>query len=183
MSTMKRIFLQIVLMTTIISTTSSQDYKKFEWDILGVSYLLSTSNNIGSAFGLYTEPRFNLNNKISIGLNYNWQFFDPLFDEPIRSLGITTSYALAVDYYVFNDFNKRAFAGIAIGSFNNAATTESGIDVGGSGFGLTPRIGYELDFLRFNIKYNLTLKNDFPNYFAIGLGLNIGGRHKRIEKN
>ena len=170
------LFLPFIFLTSV-NNSFSQNYKQLEWDVLGVSSLISTSNNIGNAVGFYTEARFNFNNRISVGLNYKWQFFGELFDEPIRSAGITNSYGIAGDYYVFNDVNKRTFAGFAIGIFDNTATTESGIDIGGSGIGFIPRIGYELNFLRFTAKYNYTVKKDFPNYFEIGLGLNIGGRY------
>jgi len=174
----KIIIIPSILLTTIITTSYSQDYKKFEWDVLGISLLMPAYNDIGNAIGFYSEARFNVNDKISVGVNYNWQFFDELFDEPIRGLGITTSYSLAGEYYVFNNYNKRAFAGFAIGSFNNAATTESGENLGGTGLGIIPRIGYEFEFLRLMAKYNHTFKKDFPNYFSIGLGLTVGGRKK-----
>jgi len=107
------------------------------------------------------------------------QNYRALDDEPLRDMGITSSFALTGDYYVMNNINRRAFAGIAIGSFNNSATTEMGDEVGGSGFGIVPRIGYELGyFLRLTAEYNHTFEDDFPNYFAIGAALNIGGRRK-----
>jgi len=161
-----------------ITTALAQNYKSIEWDVLGINYLIPVTNTTGTAVGFYTEARYNANNKLSIGLKYNWQFFNDIFDEPLRGMGITKSVGLTGDYYLSNNLNNRAFVGLGIGSFNNAATTEIGTDVGGNGLGITPRIGYELDFLRLTIEYNQTLKDDFPDYFALGLGLTIGGRHK-----
>ncbi len=177
MRIVKILLLPFILLSSI-NDSIAQDYKKLEWDVIGMSYLIPTSNNIGRAAGINTEVRFNLNNRTSVGLNYKWQFFGDLFDEPVRSAGITNTSSITFDYYLFNKINERVFGGLAVGLFNNQAITESGEDVGGTGIGFIPRIGYEMQFLRFTANYNYTVKTDFPNYFELGLGLNIGGRYK-----
>lgn len=172
-------FLSIILCVTAITVASSQNYRVFEWDVIGISSLNPINDTVGNAIGLHTEARLNLNDKISLGLKLGWQFFDGIHEEPLRGMGITNALALTSDYYILNNNNRRAFVGLAIGSFNNSATTEMGDEVGGSGLGIVPRIGCELGFfLRVTGEYNYTLEDDFPNYFALGLALNIGGRRK-----
>lgn len=174
---MKNIVLPILLYAMSNTILVSQSYQRIEWDVLSISRLMPSSNNTSSAIGISTEARFNMNNRLSIGLNYNWQFFDQLFDEPVRGLGVANSVGLTGDYYFKNKLNNRAFVGVAIGSFNNEATTELGVDVGSKGLGIAPRMGYEMNFIRLTVEYNQTFKEDFPNYFALGFGLNIGGRY------
>jgi len=173
------VFLSLMLMTSL-TEAFSQNYKQIEWDVIGISSLLPTDNDIGNAIGLTTEARYNLNDQISFGLIHKWSFFDNLFDEPVIGLGITASYGITADYHLHNNVNKRVFVGLELGIFDNKGTTELGSDVGGAGIGTTLRVGYEISFLRLTAKYNLTFAEDLPNYFDLGLGVNIGGRHKGI---
>jgi len=175
---MKNILLVCLIIACSIQLANSQDYKSNEWDVLGVSRLIPTTNGIGSAVGLYTEVRFNVRPKVSLGLKYEWQFFDELFNEALRGAGITTSFSLTGDYYLFNKLNQRAFVGLGTGTYDNQGITESGEEVGGTGIGLSPRFGFEYNFLRFTVDYNQVFVTDFPNYFSLGVALNIGGRHK-----
>ena len=83
------------------------------------------------------------------------------------------------NYYLSNNANKRAFTGLAIGSFSGASTTVAGTEIdGGSGLGIVPRIGYELGLLRLTAEYNLAFEESVSNYFGIRLGFNVGGRYK-----
>ncbi len=136
------------------------------------------TDQAGDGIGLFSEVRVNLNDKIAVGLKQEWQFFGEYFDEPIRSQGIGTSFALTADYYLLNNANNRGFVGVAVGNFNNSETTQAGKEIGGSGIGFVPRIGYKYAFLRVTADYNYTFKDDFPNFVTIGLALNLGGRSK-----
>ncbi len=177
---LKKLLLLIVYASTI-SLAFSQNYKTVEWDILSIKHIAPTTKNIGKAIGFSTEARLNLNDKFSVGLKYEWHFFDEYFGELLRGAGVSTSFAVSTDYYILNKLDNRAFIGGTFGTFNNSAITESGRDVGGLGVGITPRIGYEFMFLRVTGAYNYTFKEDFPNFFTIGIGLNIGGRYKGVE--
>lgn len=177
---MKNLLLFAVLSVTTITTVFSQNYRLIEWDILGVSQLWHTEAGIGNAIAFNSELRGNIYNRLSVGLKYEWQFTDIYArGVPVRGLGTNSLYALTIDYYVFNSVNKRAFAGLAIGNFNNEATTYAGDTIGGKKIGLVPRIGYEPDYyFRITAEYNFTAGDDFPDYFVIGIALNIGGRYK-----
>jgi len=164
----------------VVTTSYSQDYKSFEWELVGISSLHSKTNN-GSAGGLHTEARLNLNNSLSFGLKYSWIFLDNSFVEEIRESGINSAFAITGDYHFYNKASHRAYAGLELGAFNNVHTTILGEPIGGTGLGLSPRIGYEFYFLRVTVSYNYTLKEDFPDYFALGLGLNIGGGYRKLE--
>ena len=176
---MKNLFLPIILFTGCINVASSQNYQVIEWDLVGVSHLIPTDDTSGSGVRFHTEIRGNINDIMSIGLRYDWMFLGDESDELIRGLDVKKSYALTADYYFLNSANRRAFAGLAIGSFNSVATTESGIGIGGNGFRLGPRVGYELDIhLRLTGEYNISFEERVPSYFSIGLALNLGGRFK-----
>ena len=161
-----------------MNTSYSQDYKRIEWDILGAASLMPTSNDLGNTLGFYSELRLNLNNKLSLGLNYKWQFFGEMFNDPIRGFGVTNASAITADYYFFNKRNRRAFVGLGVGFYDNAATTQAGDPIGGTGPGLIPRIGYDLRFLRIMASFNHTFEDDFPNYLELSLGFTIGGKFK-----
>lgn len=175
---MVKLILPCLIYIITITSAISQNYKSIEWDVLGVKHIIPTEKNIGNATGLFTEVRINLNDEFSVGLKSEWHFFGDYFEEPLRGAGISTSLAITADHYVFNKLNSRAFLGATFGTFNNSGITESGINVGSLGIGITPRFGYEFEFLRIAGEYNHTFKQDFPNFVAIGLGLNIGGRFK-----
>lgn len=176
---MKNLLIIISLCLASMSSAFSQNYRAVEWEVLGGARLITTDGTTGNAIALNTEARFNVNNKISVGMRFGWQFFDNIHDELIRGLGVAKSFSFTGDYYVSNKLNKRAFVGLGLGSFNNEAITESGKPVGGSGFGVVPRVGYELgSFLRLTAAYNHAFEESYPNYFSIGLGLNIGGGYK-----
>lgn len=177
---MKKLLLPFFFSITSISFAFSQNYKLIEWEIAGVSLIAPSNENNGTTLGFHTEVRFNLNDKLSLGLKAENHFFNAdMFGEPIRGFGISRAQALTFDYYFHNNINKRAFAGIALGSYDNSAKTESGVEVGGRGFGITPRVGYEFSIFRLTGEYNFTFRDDFPNYLGLRLGINIGGRFKK----
>ncbi len=152
-----------------------------EWEIVGVSFIAPTDEKNINTLGFHSELRLNLSDKFSLGFKTENHIFNPykMFGEPIRSFGITTSLSVTSDYYFHNNINKRGYFGVTVGSFDNMATTESGIDVGGRGFGITPRVGYEFSIFRLTGEYNFVFLEDFPNYFGLRLGINIGGRYKK----
>ncbi len=176
---MKNLVFTIMLCVLFVSNTFAQSYKPFEWQVFGFSFLNPENNDLGNTLTFDTELRFHINDKFSLGVKHEWQFFTPLFDEPVRGLGVTTAYSLTGEYYFSNNRNKRAFVGLGIGMFNNEATTESGVDVGGTELGFTPRIGYRFGLLRFNAAYNHTFAEDFPNYLTLGVGVTLGGRMRK----
>ena len=178
MNILEKLLLPVFFVVTSLSFGFSQDYKMIEWDVLGASVLFPVSMYNSETIGFTTEARFNINNKLSVGVNYNWQFFARNYGEVLRGLGVSNSYGLTGDYYLKNNLNKRAFVGLVIGIFDNEARTGSGIEVGGKGLAITPRVGYEFYFLRFTAEYNHTFHESSPSYFALGASINIGGRHK-----
>lgn len=173
---MRKFIFSILICLVVATTAATQNYKALEWDVLGAKYLITHQE--GDAIGLFSALRVNLNDRIAVGLKQEWQFFGDYFSEPIRGQGIGSSIALTADYYVLNNSNSRGFVGVAVGHFNNSETTQLGEDVGGSGWGFVPRIGYKYAFLRVIAEYNYTFKQGFPNFAAIGLAVHLGGRSK-----
>ncbi len=170
-------FWSFLLILISAVTLSSQNYNRLEMEIVGIDYLVPNADNLDNAIGVHSEFRVNLNDRFSVGLSSSFQFFGELFDESVRSLGITSSLALNPDVYIFNRQDQRLFAGLGLGVFDNTETSESGMELGGNGLGIIPRIGYEWQFIRLTAGYNYSFKQDFPNYFSLGMGLNFGGRY------
>lgn len=184
---MNRIVLVITFCISLYICAFSQKYQLVEWDIYGVHSLYPISNttdgipvksDFDGTMAVSTELRFNVTNRMSLGFKLQGQFFNEIFEEAYSGLGLTSSYGFTGDYYLKNSVNKRAFVGLGIASFDNEGTSVSGDLIGGTGLGLTPRIGYKYKLLRFTAEYNHTLEEDFPNYFAFGLSINVGGRYK-----
>jgi len=164
-------------------SAQADNYGPIEWDIIGFSYVLPSGDNVSGGIGIYSEPRFNLKDNISIGLRYDLAIFGSA-DEFGGDIGTSASYALMGDYYFGTNSNKRAFAGLGIGRFGGASITvvnpdgtESEAD-GGNSIGLIPRVGYELGFLRFALEYNYAFDGEVPNYLGLKVGFNVGGRYK-----
>lgn len=174
---MKKVFIQFVFCAISITSLFSQNYQALEWD-LGLARLIPTTLDFNSAFGITTEARYNVTDILSVGIRYDRQFLDIGFDEPVRGLELTTSYGVTGDYYIWHDRDERVFFGLTIGSFNYSAQTEAGMEIGGRGFVLTPRIGYDFFLTRFIAEYTYTFDQNFPSYYSFGMSLNLGGKYK-----
>lgn len=184
---MKRLLFLICVLTGFLCqdlTAQAANYKFLEWDVIGLSYVLPASDGVKGGIGMYSEPRFNVKDNISIGLRYDIAIFGTDIEDESADLGATASFALMGDYYFKSTTNKRAFAGVGIGSFAGGTFkvdlpdgTSQETD-GGSSLGIIPRVGYELGLLRLQLEYNYTFKEEVPKYLALKFGLNIGGRYK-----
>ncbi len=179
---MKLFFFTFLLFVSIVNTATTQSYKPFEWDIvrLGVVFPTGDGTSTGGSFG--TEPRYNINDNISTSLRLEFAFFGN--ETELVDFGASGSFTLFGDYYFQNNRNKRAFAGIGIGTFSGAdvsVTTgnQTTTSEAGSGVGIVPRIGYELGLLRINAEYNAIFTEDISSYIGINLGFTILGRYKR----
>ena len=180
----RSIVVTLVVICLTASASFSQDYGPIEWDIIGLGIASPSGDDVSAGISISTEPRYNINDKISIGLRGEFAVFSSasgLDSLTSFSVGTSSSWALMGDYYLKNDFNKRAFAGMGLGLFNGADITttigtETAVLSGESSIGLIPRIGFELGVLRLTAEYNYAFKSEVSNYLAIKVSLNIGGR-------
>jgi len=111
-----------------------------------------------------------------------WVCLYPIQFQLNLNVGVSTSVAVFGDFYFNNKRSKRAFIGLGAGTFAGGSTK---VDVGGAiieeggGFalGVVPRVGYEIRFIRLTFEYNFALPKKVPNYAALKLGFNFGGRY------
>lgn len=170
--------------STSSSSSSSLDYRRVEWDIIRFGYVLPFTDGYAGGISMSTEPRVNINNKLSASLRYEIALFGSDIEDESASLGASGSVALFGDYYFKDSGSSRPFAGLGIGSFSGATVTitdVNGNDVeaeGGSGIGIIPRVGYETRFLRLSAEYNLPFKEGVASYLGINLGITINGKYK-----
>ncbi len=65
----------------ILSTNGfTQSYRSFEWDIMNFGYATLSGDAASGGVLVATEPRYNVNDKISVGLRYELAFFESDFD-------------------------------------------------------------------------------------------------------
>jgi len=109
--------LAAVLFTLVgITKTTAQDYKPVEVDLgLRISSLAGT--NAGGGFGLFLEPRYNINNKITVGLKLGIDALVHNISETGEEVNATIlpSYILTGDYMLKNKKNRRFFVGLGLG--------------------------------------------------------------------
>lgn len=180
---MKKLLFTAFLGLALSFTSHAQSYGPVEWDIIGFSIVIPTSDNFSGGFGIYTEPRFNVDDKFSVGLRLDLALLGSNIDDDSASVGASTSFSVMGDYYLRNNENKRAFVGLGLGLFGggeleiDTGGTTTGEEGGGS-FGIIPRVGYEFGLLRLALEYNLAFEEVVPSYLAFKFGFNIGGRAK-----
>ena len=173
-------FLTLFAFTAMCAGTLSaqaDNYKAFEWDLIRFGYVIPSSDDVSAGLSISSEPRFNLRDDLSISLRWEIAIFASGDDDSF-DVGAAGSTVLFGDYYFNTEKRSRAFAGLGLGLFNGAtiedSTTGTEIDPG-STFGVVPRIGYELGFLRTTVEYNLAFDDAVSNYIGINLGFTIGG--------
>lgn len=184
----KRLPIFLLLVTLFSVTSKAQDYKPVEWDILRLGAIIP-SENTTSGVSISTEPRFNISNKFSAGLRLGVDVYGSSPIENVVDIGVSTSLYLLGDYYFSNKGNKRAFAGLGLGTHAGLEVTATIDEDGeiieeetrdfGTYYGITPRIGYEFGILRISGEYNFTLDKAVPDVLGIHLGLTIGGRKRK----
>lgn len=171
---MKKLILMVAFAATSM-LSYAQDYTPFEWDIVRFGYAIPAGEGLSSGIAIGSEARYNVNNQISVGLRTEFALFGG-GDSNSASIGAAGSYALMGDYYFSGTSSKRAFAGLGLGLFSGASASSGTTTAeGGSGFGVIPRVGYELGHLRVSAEYNLALKEGINNYIGIHLGLTLWG--------
>jgi len=168
---------KLILMVALIATTMisyAQDYTAFEWDIARLGYAIPCGEGVGSGISFGSEVRYNVNNRISAGLRYEVAIYGSDSDSG-ADIGAAGSTALMGDYYFSETSSRRPFVGLGLGLFSGASATVNGTTVadGGSGFGVIPRVGYELGHLRVSGEYNLVFKEGITNYIGIHLGITL----------
>lgn len=176
---MKKIIFGICCVVACIGTMNAQSsYKSFEWDILRLGYVLPSGEGVSGGLAISGEPRYNVNDMLSVGLRYEFALFGSDLEGDVE-IGASSSYALMGDYYLKNDENNRLFAGLGIGTFKAGTVTVNNVEVDGeSAIGVIPRVGYEFGHLRIAAEYNLLFKEGSSNYIGLHFGATLWGGYK-----
>lgn len=188
---MKKVFLSILFLALFALNGSAQkQYRNFALDA-GVLVGEIFDSNAGVAFP-YLEPKFNLTNKISLGLRLEYVLFDKKGFEGeksnpylsnLKGEGDIGSVSITTDYY-FTTNKVRPFVGGGLGVYsistrqsNEFVKPKEKYFAGGS----TLRAGLQFNRLRFAGELNLIpSKNVDVNYFSIKMGFVFGGDKKKF---
>lgn len=188
---MRRILLYILfLMLTTFYMSAQSDYHTFKVDV-GMLVGDVSEHNVG-LMAPYIEPKFNINNNITIGIRAEYVFYtkedfikydpqNPYFSD-FDADGWTMSVLPTIDYY-FSDTFIRPFVGIGAGVYYMYNTKENSFDFNHDqrvvAFGYAPRIGFNIGQFRIAAEYNAILSEEVTlNYFAFKVGYEIGGGKK-----
>lgn len=178
-----------LIFSKITTAQISQIYKPFKIDIgMGTTGLPFDANG----FLLYTEPSFTFADKYKPGLRFEYAILS------MKNIG---SSALTFDYYFVTIHRLHLFAGggyslyttSSAGGCDPGPTTTEIIRSTGKSGGLA-RIGFNWDHFHLSLEYNFVpstyvaaIGNDAQNsptvvyknnYFALKLGVSIGGGKK-----
>jgi hypothetical protein len=184
------ISLTCLIFSNIATAQSVQIYKPFKVDI-GLGTTIENSKLNGLLF--YVEPSYTFAEKFSTGIR---------FEQAMLTMKYIGSSALTFDYYFFNGRGIRMFAGGGYSYYNT--TSSGGCDPGPSttqiirstkNSGGLVRIGFDLNHFHLGLEYNFVpstyvtaIGSDAQNsptviyknnYFALKIGINIGGGKKK----
>lgn len=187
---MKRLILHIILLSAFVLPLQAQhDYYPFKVD-LGVLVGDVTDHNIG-LMAPYIEPKFNINNSLSVGLRVEYVFYskaefiefnpnDPYLSD-FDSDGWTFSVVPTCDYY-FNDYFVRPFIGLGAGiytMYNAKQNSYLNFNEYELALGYVPRIGFNIGLFRIACEYNIIWSEVANlNYLSLKFGYEIGGGKK-----
>lgn len=173
-------FAALLLIVMTLQNANAQSYKPIEVD-LGVRYNILTGDYTGGGIGLFLEPHYNVNDKISIGLRLGFDILGGTLKEGKieTSSSLLSSFILTGDYMLVSSGNKRVFAGLGLG-----LSSQGSIDIGTGGpdgeigtvFGIVPRVGVKLGVLKLALDYSIYAKEGAKKFLGINLGLSFGGR-------
>jgi hypothetical protein len=183
---MKR--LSFIIGTLLISFFHSyaQDrvYKPFKVDC-GFTIDVPTNDNASTGGGFYIEPRYSVNDRLTIGLRVEGIYLSAgditinYTSVKINST-IVSPILLTGDYY-FSSEKVRPFIGIGVGMYKKTLHTVGvsveGIDIGpktNTYFGFAPRIGINAGHFRLAALYNYPGK-DIGGFLGIQVGFEFGG--------
>lgn len=170
-----------------------QEFKKMKF---GIGFGSASAQGSGGIV-LFAEPAYRLTNRFALGMKLE----GVLLPAPKNlNPGAIGSYTLTSQYYLAPD-GVRPFVGIGIGIYNPDQGIGSMCDchktIETNKVGLNPKLGLEYSHLILQIEYNMVASskytitsflpgNEVPetgytynNYFALKLGLLIGGGKKK----
>ena len=177
----------LIICGTILSFSlfaQAPSYKNFELELFRIGYTGGGTVGQSGGVALGAEIRFNLSDQISLGLATDTYVSGDDFNQNAVDIGVGVSTMLFGDYYFRGDSPNRFFAGLGAGYIRGASfttnfdgTVSSEVE-GPSGFGVAPRIGYELGHLRLQAVYNLPFAEGLDGFFGVTAGIVLWGGYK-----
>lgn len=185
-------FLIICSFLAIVSESFAQAeyHTPFRWDI-GMHY--ARPKNYGFGLGIYTEPKYLVNDNLSVGLRLEGTVLGRLkvnaASDNGGSLGWVSSLLAISDYHI-GEGHFRPTIGLGAGLYRPTAASYSQGEMypdlaRGSKFGVSPRIGIDLWHFRLSADYNFIFgqrnlidgqKIDLnQNHLTIKMGIFFGG--------
>lgn len=185
-----KFFIAMMIAVVSLNQATAQNYKPVEVD-LGFRYNILTGDYTGGGVGFFLEPRYNVNDKLALGLRLGFDILGgAIADSELEvSSSVLSSYIVTGDYMLVNKGNKRVFAGLGLGfSGQGSIGLETDIDNptpgGGSAevgtvFGIVPRIGAKLGILKLALDYSIYPKDGAKSFIGVNVGLSFGGRLRK----
>jgi len=170
-----------------VTKTMAQDYKPVEVD-LGLRVSSLTGNRGGTGAGFFLEPRYNINNKITVGLKWGVDFLAESISETGEEVDgiLLPSYIFTGDYMLHNKKNRRFFVGLGLGfsgqstgELKNIGTDNIETIAIGSSFGIVPRVGIKLGLFKVALDYSIYTKENIQNFAGLNLGFSFGGGRRK----
>ncbi|AFK04168.1 hypothetical protein Emtol_3035 [Emticicia oligotrophica DSM 17448] len=190
----KLLFIYAFLLILSDSFAQAEYHTPFRWDI-GMHY--ARPKNYGFGLGIYTEPKYLINDNVSVGMRIEGTVLGRLkvnnSGESGGSLGWVSSF-LAISDYHFGDSHFRPTMGLGLGLFRPTAASYNVGDnypelARGGKFGISPRFGIDLWHFRLSADYNFIFgqrnlidgqKIDLnQNHLTIKMGIFFGGGLKK----
>jgi hypothetical protein len=178
------IFPAVLLFFNLQLFSQDKIFKPFKVDC-GLTCDIPTADDASTGIGFYVEPRYGINEKLSVGLKLENDFLGSGNVE-INYVSVNVSYTrifsimMTGDYY-FSTENVRPFIGLGLGMFkkyiSGVSTSVVGVDIGTTSktsFGFEPRVGLNIGHFRIAALYNYTGK-EISDYLGIQLGFEFGG--------
>lgn len=164
----------------------AQEFKPFKVDV-GIGFNSPLGDRAGNGFGGYIEPRYGINDQITLGLRLGWSALTSgnitVSTQIVSVSAATVRNTMFTGEYFFSLEKVRPFAGIGVGMYTRqsygVSVNNNSIQVGDlngtvRNFGFAPRIGLNAGHFRLSTIFNFT-GNDISNYFGINIGFEFGG--------
>ena len=181
------VWIVVFMAVSLQGNAQSTIFKPFKVDV-GIVAAVSTDDEAGSGGGFYIEPKYNVNDRINVGLRLESAF---LGSGSIRVGGTSVDIEsasvapilLTGDYY-FHTERVRPYVGLGMGMYRRQERSIS-TDIGSvalglesqTNFGVAPRVGLNAGHFKLAVIYNFT-GNHIADYLGINVGMEIGGGYQ-----
>jgi len=176
---MKKLLLFTILFTTVnfFSKAQSSIFKPFQ---------IGIGSGFSNGLALYIHPQYNLNDKLTIGLNLQSAIVATGINGSSGSASAVGTYQLTGVYH-FSTEKVRPYVGLGLGLSNVGTVAVSNSSAAadyGTKFGVTPKVGVKMGHFKLEAEYNIlpsSTINTFvlqPSHFLLKLGFDIEGGRK-----